>query len=276
MRCVLPCFVILAIVCPAAAFAGESRFQLLSTRCEPEAKDGPEATPQSPPLEVDDPETPGCNRWEINLVADGDFTGSGKNLELPFVNSVSTDSNLSAIGESRVGVKYLFLENEEADLGVATYPQITFVQTNSRAVDQGLATPGAVVTLPLLMAVRLGHTSQGDIKLTANLGMNLSTKDDVANYLSAAVGIGSGLTRNLSVMAELTTQQAFTRLGEDPREQLVKADLGMMASVSRKFLLFGAVGHSLYAADAVDHSYGLVGFRLLAGGTTESTQVAAR
>ena len=114
------------------AFAAqESHYQFLKRDCEIQASEGPEGAPQSPPLDVDDPATPGCNKWEINLVVDGDFSREEKNLELPLldinygigdnlqlkyeipsVNQQAEDKITTGWGDSKVGSKYLFYENE--------------------------------------------------------------------------------------------------------------------------------------------------------------------
>ena len=280
-------FAALVVATPAhsAEMVSESHFHLLSTKCEAEVADGPESTPQSPPLVVDDPATPGCNKWEINVVVDGDVTrlqsalelplldinyGVGDNLqlkyELPYMNNQAEGTTTSALGESRAGVKYMFFENEEAKLQFAVYPQLTFISSNAEVVKNGLASPGTITTLPLLMAVRVGQAGGGDVNLTANLGYNVSTKEDVSNFVSASVGVGSPVLRRLSVMGELTTEQAISRNSDEARQQLVKADLGVMGTISKKFLLFGSVGHSLYASDELDHTYVLGGFRVVTGG----------
>src|SRR3954468_16366516 len=141
----------------ANAFAEEacttSQFHLLSTKCEAEAESGPESTPQSPPLNVDDPATPGCNKWEVNFVLDGDLAHSGNAYELPLLDvnygvgdniqlkyevpysmANADGTNQSAVGESKVGIKYMFMENEAAKLELAVYPQVSFVGSNSSAV----------------------------------------------------------------------------------------------------------------------------------------------
>lgn len=278
----------------SAELSGQSRFHLLSTKCEVEANDGPETTPQSPPLEVDDPATPGCNRWEVNVVVDGDITrsqrswelplldinyGVGDNIqlkyELPYMSSVSQDSNASAIGASRAGIKYMFFEDDQSKLQLATYPQLTLVGADSDSVLKGLASPGTVVTLPMLLATRIGETSRGEINLTANLGYNISTKADTANFVSASVGVGAPLLNKLAVMGELTTEQAVTTVSDEVRAQLFKADLGIMTTISRQFLLFAAVGHSLYASDTQDHTYALAGFRLLTSGVSPQAEKVA-
>ena len=109
--------------------------------------------PQSPPLDVDDPGTPGCNRWEINGLFDGDISrnasnwnlslmdinyGIGDNLqfkyELPYINSQADNSTITGVGTSKVGIKYKFFEDELTETQLAIYPQIDFVTPGSQAV----------------------------------------------------------------------------------------------------------------------------------------------
>jgi hypothetical protein len=281
--------VLLVVALPAFAAAaeagGESSFHLLNFKCEPEANDEADSTPQSPPLEVDDPSTPGCNRWEINVVVSGDLNpeqkswdlplldvnyGIGDNIQLkyevPYLNNRSADVSTSAMGESKAGVKYMFYENDESKTEFAIYPQMSFVGSNSDAVSKGLVSPGKIVTLPLLVATKVGQTSRGDINLTANLGYNASTKSDVSNYLSAALGVGMPLIHRLSIMSEISTEQAFSKNADDMRDQNTKVDLGFMGLVNQRFMLFGSVGHSLKASDGFDHVYTVAGFRVLASG----------
>src|SRR3954470_8132847 len=150
-------FILAAFLSSVAAFCAESvttsHFHLFSSKCESEAEQGPDSTPQSPPLNVDDPGTPGCNRWEINFVASGDFSRSGRDLELPlldlnygigdnlqlkyevpYASRGADGESVSAIGESKVGIKHKFFENEESGIELALYPQVSFIGSNSDAV----------------------------------------------------------------------------------------------------------------------------------------------
>lgn len=276
---------VVAVSARAEEVSGQSRFHLVTFKCEPEANDEVDATPQSPPLQVDDPSTPGCNQWEINVVADGDLSrdqknwklplldinyGIGDNIqlkyELPYLRSQTDAFSTSAVGESEVGIKYMFYENEQSKMQLAFYPQVSFASSSSDAVNRGLVSPGKVVTLPLLMTAKIGQTSLGDVNLTANLGYNVSTKEDTANSMSAAVGVGMPMMHRLSIMGELATEQAFARNVDSIREQETRATVGMMGMVSKRFLLFGSLGHSLQASDSVNHLYTLAGFRFLASG----------
>lgn len=291
------CATLLSLAFAVSAHAVEqSRFHLLSLKCEPEGSDGPEPTPQSPPLVVDDPGTPGCNRWEINVVVSNDNTqsqtnwelplldinyGIGDNIqlkyEIPFMSNVSQDSSLSALGESQAGIKYMFFEEEASETQLAIYPQSTFVQSNADVVTKGMASPGSIVTLPVLLSTTIGHTALGKLSLTGNLGYNLSTKADTANFLSAALGVGTPILRNVSLMGELETEQATSRIDDASRAQLLRADLGAMTTISKNFILFGAVGHSLVASDTFEHTYVLAGIQLLAGsGAAHEDRVAEK
>ena len=169
----------------------------------------------------------------------------------------------------------MFFENEQDKLQFAVYTQLTFVQANSEAVLKGFATPGAIVTLPVLLATKIGQTSRGNVDLTANLGINLSTKADTANYISGSVGIGTALTPHVALMGALITEQAIATVGDQSRAQLIRADLGVMATISRQFLVFGALGHSLVASDTQDHTYAVAGIRLLAGGPSPQVEKVA-
>ena len=267
----------------SAAYGGE--FYLLSHKCEPEVYEGTDSTPQSPPLNVDDPGTPGCNAWEVNVLVDGDLTRSEKDWELPlldinygigdniqlkyevpYIVSQSGGVSESAVGESRVGIKHMFFEDEERKLEVAVYPQLTFVSSKDDAVKKGLVTAGTITTLPFLLAMKVGRVPQGDVRMTANLGYNISTKSDTADFVSAAVGVGVPLNRRLAIMGELSTEQAVATTVEKNREQLSKAVVGAILTISDRFLLFGSVGQSLYSSDHKNHTYVLAGIRIMAGG----------
>lgn len=264
----------------------ERQFHLITFKCEPEGNEGAETTPQSPPLDVDDPGTPGCNTWEINFVADGDLSqtqnawelplldlnyGIGDNLQLkyevPYLDERSEGTTTAALGESKVGIKYAFFEEETSGLQLAVYPQRSFVSESAKAVTSGLVTSGSITTLPLLMTMKLGHLPKGDVNMTANIGYNASSKADTENYLSAALGVGAPLFRKVSILGEVSTEQAFESQADSGRQQLVKANLGAIGTLSKHFLLFTSLGHSLLSSDGVDHSYVLAGFRVLAGGT---------
>ena len=269
-----------------------SHFRFVTANCHGEDAAGPESTPQSPPLNVDDPATPGCNRWEINVVADGDISKTQKEFELPLLDinygvgdnlqlkyevpysySKVDGENKSKVGESKLGIKYAFFNDESSELELAFYPQVALINPPSDPeVSQKLQT---MTTLPLLMTKKIGKLARGDLDLTANASYTFSKVPDTKDFITAGVGLGMPLSNRLGAMAEIGTEQAVAKGEEGLRESVVKLNVGLVTTISKRFLLFGAVGHSLYSSDSAGHEYALIGFRVLAGGGTPNDPVLA-
>lgn len=256
------------------------KFSLLGRECKPE-ESRLETVPGSPPLDVDDPETPGCNAWEVNLTTSGEFGkttswaplldanyGIGDNIQLKFevpYEISKTDAGYeSGLGAAEIGIKWRFYENEASGLTVAIYPQVEFAIPGTAAADEG----GTMTKLPLLVSKKIGETSKGDIMVTGNVGYNISTHDGTENYLSAAFGIGLPLLSNVAVMAEVSTEQALGNNMANVREGYLKGNLGLLGPVNDHLLWIASVGHTFDSTMMEDpnHTCVLFGVRLLAGG----------
>ncbi len=258
-----------------------NRWHGLTFNCHLEEADEIATTPGSPPLDVDDPSTPGCNGWEINIVMNGDFYRSNTDYELPLfdinygigdnlqikyeVPNAMSNNRSNTLGDSKLGVKFQFYGNEVSRVQAAIYPQVQFNSPGGESSKQDLHSLGTVTTLPFLISRRLAKTRKGDVMLTANIGYNKSTRADTEDFVSAAVGVGAPLIRKSSILMELVTEQAFHRTADDPRQQLVKFDIGATVPLSKQLLVFALLGHSLIASDELEHTYLLTGFRWLPG-----------
>jgi hypothetical protein len=267
---------------PGAPSGG--KFSLLGRDCEAEP-DELETTPGSPPLDVDDPGTPGCNAWEINIVTSGEFGkatswdaplfdinyGVGDNVQLKAEIAYQFESadgeSQSGFGLGEVGIKYRFYDDESHDRSIAVYPQLEFAVPGTAGADGDEGT-GTLTKLPVLMSTRLAETAKGAVMLTANVGYNVSTHPDVEDYVSASLGIGFPLASRVSLMVEGSTEQALRKNAEGVRAGYYKANLGLFARLTPHLMVFGAVGHSFAGSDMDDphHPFGVLGFRVLAGG----------
>ena len=264
-------FLMLVLVGSPAFAGGQSSFRLLDTKCEEEAHEKLETTPQSPPLAVDDPSTPGCNQWEVNLLVSGDLSTHDRTLELPLLDinygigdnlqlkyevpnqSVQTsDGSTHGIGNSKAGIKYKFFDNEELNLEMAFYPQVEFIN----------GTSDKEVTLPLLLSKKIGQTTTGDLMLTTNLSYNISTEADTPGTLSVLAGLGMPLSSKVTIMGELSADESVAQNASGTRDQLIKADVGLMGPVSKNVILFGSLGESIYSSDSKNHGYFVCGVRL--------------
>lgn len=257
---------------PSFSFAKDSNFIGFRSKCKYEEAHGPETAPQSPPLSIDDPETPGCNHIEINLTFDGDFAkgeasrevplldlnyGIGDNLqlkyEIPRMNDTQGDETTSDWGGSKVGLKYHFYGNEQQELNISVYPQIEWVESKSEH--------GHIMSLPVLLSQKLGQTALGDVIFASNLGYHSALKLDTKDFLTISVGLGAPLTKDIGIMGELSSKQALGRLPNEKREQLVFANLGFMLTMSASFKLYASAGSSVASSDDKHHVYALAGLR---------------
>lgn len=128
-----------------------------------------------PPLLTDDPGTPGRNNWEINLGYTTDRQPSDNAYEAPILdvnygwgdrvqlkyetpyvlNSTNHGPLQSGPGDSKVGVKIRFFEDEKLDLNIGTYPQYEFNNTQN-SVRRNLVYKGPQFLLPVEVTKKVG------------------------------------------------------------------------------------------------------------------------
>jgi hypothetical protein len=137
-----------------------------------------DATPQSPPLEVDDPGVPEKGHYEINLTTQDDFSKQLQTFDFLFVDAnygilpkilghelptqVKFEFPLAGakehgdpfrvgIGAAQFGLKFNFYNNEHKGVSVSFYPQIEFAVLGTAAVEKNLVNAGQRLILPLLV-----------------------------------------------------------------------------------------------------------------------------
>ena len=182
-----------------------------------------DATPQSPPLDTDDPGTPDRGEFEFNFTAHLDYTHESQNYELlsvdanygvlpvifgyklptqlkfefPVSGAGAPDQEFVAgVGEAKFGVKMNFYRDEQRGIAVSVYPQIGVAP--SSGVDKGLANAGQTLILPLLIGKEF-HT----FSFVANAGVELPLHDpDRDTAFPYGIGFGRALTRKVAAMIE--------------------------------------------------------------------------
>jgi len=128
-----------------------------------------------PPLLTSDTGTPGDGHWEINVglslertlsltkVAASllDFNyGLGETIqlkyELPWIfSNPDGDEAKNGVGNSILGVKWRFLDEDRHGVSMSIYPQIAF-NTSNTSVDKGLVDKGTAVILPFQLERKFG------------------------------------------------------------------------------------------------------------------------
>jgi hypothetical protein len=240
-----------------------------------------DATPQSPPLDTDDPGVPEKGEYEVNLTIHADLSRHAKEFDLLFVDANygllpkvlgreiptqlkfevpvagATDSEHSftaGIGAAKVGLKANFYNSEHHAIELSFYPQMEFV-VGLRPVGKGLAEPGQTLIFPLLVSKDLRY-----VTLVMNAAVNKPIHDSDRHTTGTfGAGLGLPLTRKFATMAELHSDTRF----DSPHNRLLTANLGLMRSIGHTVVLYTNGGHSLVSDDGQGHAYVGVGLKVL-------------
>jgi hypothetical protein len=128
-----------------------------------------------PPLITDDPGTPGDGRWEINLPITLEQTrderifeaplldinyGLGERTQLKFevpwlVVDRRDNGTTDGLGNSEIGIKHRFLDEDRHGVSMSIYPQLEFNNPTS-SDERGLVDEGMRFKLPVQMTRSAG------------------------------------------------------------------------------------------------------------------------
>jgi hypothetical protein len=229
-----------------------------------------DATPQSPPLETDDPGVPDKGEYEINLTTQADFSKqlrafdfflvdanygvlpkiSGHELptqvklEFPLSGAkVPGDPMKVGVGAAKFGLKFNFYNNNHLGLYISFYPQIEFAIPGSHPADRGLAEPGQTLFLPLLVQKEFRHFTFVT-NATINQPLNDPTRDTTGTLSFA---LGRAITRHTAAMAEFRCNSSF----DFQQERLLIVNAGLMRRVRDNVVLYLNVGRSVFADEDI-------------------------
>lgn len=239
-----------------------------------------DATPQSPPLEIDDPSVPDKGEYEINLTTHADFSKQLRTFDFLFVDAnygilptifghelptqVKVEFPLAGtkkpddpmrvgIGAAMFGFKVNFYNNQHKGVYVSLYPQIEFNVPGTEAVEKGLAEPGQTLILPLLVQREFKH-----LTIVANGAVNQPIHDperDTTGTLD--FGVGRAITRHLAAMAEVRFNSTF----DLKRDRLLVVNFGLMRRLQDNVVLYTNVGRSIFSDEGFEHTYVGVGVK---------------
>ena len=240
-----------------------------------------DATPQSPPLETDDPGVPDKGEWEINLSTFADLARAEKRVDLLFVDAnygllpkirghdlpmqfkvefpiaaakTSSDPFTYGVGAATLGLKFNVYSNEHNGLSMSVYPQVEFAPPGGRAVEKGLADAGQVLIFPFLIAKTLHEFT---FVANASVEQPIHVVDgDLRSIFS--VGFGRAITRRVATMMEIRGESAFATGGN----HLMFLNVGVMRGI-HNVVLYAKLGHTLASSDDVSHTYVGAGMKLL-------------
>jgi hypothetical protein len=239
-----------------------------------------DATPQSPPLDTDDPAVPDVRQYEINVTTHADLSRETSRIELLTVDAnygllpaigghslpmqIKFECPLAAareagepysvgVGAAAFGVKLKFYHDEHRGISLAIYPQVEFAAPEG-GVEKGLSEGGPTLILPLLVAREFR-----EFTFVFNTALEKPVHDpgrQIATELGAAVG--RAFTRKVAAIIELRTESSV----DFKEDRLVFVNAGLIHGV-RHIILYMNLGHSLFADDGSSHTYAGAGMKVL-------------
>jgi ribosomal protein S14 len=237
-----------------------------------------DATPQSPPLEIDDPSVPDKGEYEVNLLTEADLSAHARSMNLFTVDAnygivlkgwgrelptqikfecpvvARTESGnpyQTGIGTSEFGLKFNVYNDESRGLRVSVYPQIAFSPGGS--VDKGIAEAGQTVELPLLVS----HESKY-VTLVGNASVNKPFHDpERAATMDIGFGIGRAIFRKFALMGDIRGSSTL----DVKRDRMISANAGFIYGV-RKAIWYVRAGHSISSDDGRHVFFG-VGIKMI-------------
>jgi hypothetical protein len=241
-----------------------------------------DATPQSPPLEVDDPAVPDKGEYEINLTTQADFSKQLRTFDFVLVDAnygvlpkifgrelptqVKFEFPLAGakehgdpfkvgIGAAEFGFKFNFYNNEYKGESVSFYPQIEFALPGAAAAEKNLANPGQTLLLPLLVRKEFKY-----VTIVANGAVKQPIHDRQRDTTgSLGFGCGRAITRYLAAMGEIRAESAFNF----KRDRLVVVNFGAMRRLRDNMILYANVGRSIFSDEVSANTYVGVGIKFL-------------
>jgi hypothetical protein len=223
-----------------------------------------------PPLLTDDPGTPGPGRWEVNVaflldrsserheiaapLVDANY-GWGERvqlkLEIPWVFADDdAEGRVSGLGNPLLGVKWRFLDEDKAGVGVSTYPQLGFNLVTS-SVDEGLAPRETSFLLPV-----------SAVKTVAGVALNVEAGRlfrKSGGFWLGGIAIGREFGK-IEALAEI-----FGTSGPQAADRRVVLNVGGRFRLGRRVALLLSAGGSVYDGEGPHHVLVYAGLQLTTG-----------
>jgi hypothetical protein len=206
-----------------------------------------------PPLITDDPGTPGDGKWEINIAFTTEKRRTARSYESPILDinyglgdqiqlkyevpwlvlDERGEHTKAGLGNSAVGVKWRFLEQERHQFDMSIYPQFEFNNSDS-AVDRGLIDKGVEFVLPFQV-----EKSFGPISLNPEFGYAFHEYDD--NEWIYGLALGCETSSKLELLGEISGVT-----GQDLENDELVFNIGARWELSETNTLLISAGRSFH------------------------------
>lgn len=255
--------------------ARNTKVDLYGNEVVAEPVERPESSPSSPPLDTDDPGTPGTNGYEINFILNCDKSkdsrgceagidaafGIGESIQIRISksrvqNSPTGEPTMNGYGTTDLGVKYRFYDKN--GLAIAVFPSYRFNDgTRFQGNDgQPIEPDGRSIYLPLIISKEVGHYTIV-VNLAAERNLDYSDK----NAVFSSIAIGRALNYTTRVMAEVASERSTSFLNRETTMRVGIVKVFPIANSRYQVSWFGSIGRTIGTADDGQvHIKALTGF----------------
>ena len=202
----------------------------------------------SPARAVEDTDTPGDKRWEINFGTSGARTMSGWAIAAPeldliygwgervqllaaaarITQAVHGEQRQSGLGAAIIGSKWRFLDQDTAGFSLATFPQYSW-NLDHDAELRGIVDPGSRFVLPLTAGYKVG-----------DLGIYAEVSHTFAKEAPHESAYGVKLLHQCAAEIECRLEVKRSRVPQESSQTLVSA--GFKWNLSPSVLLRAGFG----------------------------------
>ena len=198
-----------------------------------------------PPLETDDPGTPGNRHWEVNAAVTLEHTSEGTRYEAPLGDGnygvggriqlkveiplllESGPGARAGLGNPILGMKWRFLQNSRSRLALSTYPQLKLRSPIGPLRD---AEDESSLLLPVEVAMAwdlLGINAEAGYRMV----------QDGADQVVYGLALGYQPTRKLELLSECNGSSDQSGASSE-----VVCQVGARQELAEHFSLLGALG----------------------------------
>jgi hypothetical protein len=236
----------------------------------------------SPPMIIDDPETPGYRGWEINITSSLEHTRDGTAMENPLFDLnyglfsdrdqlkvefavLSNDPEGAesewGISDLLVGYKYRFLDaDENHGWAVSFYPQVSSPTGDE---DRGLGSGQTELFFPFEFQKSF---CDGKVWVNPEIGYNIVISDSDFDFWKMGVAVGREYENGWELEAEVGAF-VFPNNGEP---DFPFFNVGFDRTITKNVHFLGSAGRSFRSSsDGTPDFFCLLGFQFLLGKAAE-------
>jgi hypothetical protein len=234
---------------------------LVAAKAAESAAELPESSPSSPPLETDDPGTPGRQGYEINFIVNCDRANSsrscqsgvdaafglGDKAQLRISKSIveeriAGEAALNGLGPTDIGIKYRFYDKEDWKLGIFPSIDLDDGARQREADGTSIEREGRSIYLPIIVSKDMSIAGHA-FTLVGNAAWRQNLEHPANDAIFVSLAVGRAIDEASRLMAEAVSEcnSHWQQCRDDVRVGYIHAVLNPLSN-KYQTSFFGSLG----------------------------------